>query len=212
MAAPWTAGAQVRIVGKIHGQDCINVLHFATNQQINDPGAADALILTLLVAVLQCVTEQLMNGVTSDYTLTAVEGHRIAPVVQDPLSQIPAQATAGVRTPTSVSFTSSLVQIRTGGGGRSGRGRMFLPPAGEGETTNSALDAGVISDLTDFIACLAGKFIGAGATTPWRLGVLSRKIMANNPANFDTAFREAVSLVPIPTVAKMGSRKVGHGR
>jgi len=211
MAAPWTAGARVRILGTLHGQQTVNVLHFATNTQINDPPAADALILQLLVALLACCTEQLLAAVTQDWTLTGLDGVRIAPAVQDPVVQAAPGGSVGTAGVCSVSFAASLIQVRTGGGGRSGRGRIFLPPAGEAETTNSTLSAPIITQLQEFIDCVAGKFIGVGATEDWRLGVLSRKTFANAPGNFDAAFREAQSLVPVQNVAVMRSRKVGHG-
>lgn len=211
MAAPWTAGARVRILGKLHGQDTVNVLHFATNSQINDPGAADALVLQLIAAVVACAIQTLLPATTSDWTFVGCDGARIAPVVQDPLFQAAPANSVGTLSPTSVSFAASLVQVRTSGGGRSGRGRVFLPPPGETELAASAMDGPTLALLQAFVACLAGKFIGQAATEQWRIGVLSRKTLANNPANFDNAFREATSLVPVQDMAVMRSRRKGHG-
>jgi len=211
MSAPWSAGARVRILGKLHGQDTVNVLHFATNTVINDNPARDLLILQLLAQVLACVTDQLLAGVTAEWTLTGLEGTAIAPVLSDPQFSAAPPDTNGTLGPCSASFIATLCSIRTGVGGKSHRGRFFLPPAGETNTNTSVLDEGTITAINNFLICLAGKFIGAGASTPWRIGVLSRKLLANTPANFDVAFTEATSLTVSDLAAIMGSRKVGRG-
>jgi hypothetical protein len=210
MPAPWSGGAKLRIIGKIHGQDCINVLHFATNTVINDPAAAAQLLTALATAMLACAFDTLKEAVTSNWTLSRIEVSQIHPVAGDVIEMAPAQATVGQLSPASVSFAASLVQIRTGLGGRTKRGRFFLPPVGETETTDSIIAAGSMDQITAFLNCVAGKFIGAGATESWRLGVLSRKTLADG-GTFDTAFTEALTLVPSNVVAKMGSRKVGKG-
>lgn len=211
MAQPWAAGCRVRLLGKIHGQDTVNVIHFATNTVINDPAQRDALILALLVAVLDCVGQQLLPAVTADWTCTGAEGISIYPVLGDPIFQAADPGTVGTLSPSSTSFIASLVEIRTGLGGRTHRGRFFLPPAGEAGTNNSLLIQSVMDELVAFVTCLAGKFIGVGATEPWRIGVLSRKLLAGNANNFNQAFTEATSLIPQDKAAIMGTRKVGRG-
>lgn len=212
MPAPWSHGARVRIVGEIHGSQCINVMHFATNQVISDnPGELDEQLLQLAQAMLECCVETLLPAVTSDYKLIQVDAARVAPVPSDPIIATAPGDSVGQLAPTSVSFAASLVHIRTGGGGRSGRGRIFLPPPGEAQMTASSIDPGTLLLITEFLLCVGGKFMGAGATTPWLLGVLSQKILANNVANFDAAFRLATSLNPVSNTALLSSRKKGHG-
>jgi hypothetical protein len=65
--------------------------------------------------------------------------------------------------------------------------------------------------LTAFLTCMAGKFTGANASTPWRLGVFSPTNLKAVGGSFDTAFREATQLSPSATLAVMRSRKLGHG-
>lgn len=206
-----THGVRVRLMGKLHGQDCINVWHFSTTTEVNDNPARDALILQLLTAVLACITEQLLDCVTSEYTLIGLEGTEVFPTNGDPIFLGAPANTVGTRGPTSSSVLATLVEIRTGQGGRSHRGRMFLPPAGEADSNVSLLDASIITSLTEFVACIAGKFIGQSATEPWRIGVYSRKL--GTPANtqWSNGFTEASQLLPKNTIAVMGSRKVGRG-
>ena len=211
MAAPWSVGAQVRIVGRIHGQTTNNVLHFSTNTVINDAPSEDALILALLTALLACVSEQLLPAVTSDWTLDYIEGRKLYPAAGNPLQLVPDNAVVGTASACSVSFAASLLGIRSTVGGRTGRGRLFLPPPGEGETSQSISSNTVVDQLVAFVTCLAGKFIGAGHTEDWELGVLSRKLLAHDVSNWNTSFHEAVTVIPKREQAVIGRRKLGRG-
>jgi len=211
MAAPWAAGARARIIGRISGQLTVTVLHFATNTVINDPQTLEQLLKDLANAIRDCIGDVLLPAVSQDWTFEQVECSRIAPDLSDPFVNDNLNALAGTAGVQGVPFASQLVAVRTGVGGRTGRGRMFLPPAGEDHATAGSWDPTALALLAQFCACMAGKFIGNAATEDWRLGVLSRKLFANSPANFDTAFREATSLTPVPIIAVMGTRKVGRG-
>lgn len=213
MPSPWARGARVVIKGLIHGEEYNNVLHFATNTVVNDGTELETLLRQLADAVQQCVAEVLINAATEDWSYTLTEATAIAPSLGDPITSTNPVVTAGVTGPQGIGFGATLVQVRTGTGGRKGRGRMFLPPGPEAMATAGEWDPALLALVAQFCACMAGKFIGAGATTPWRLGVLSRKDMGTppSPANFNAAFREATSLVPQKIIAKMGSRQKGKG-
>jgi len=218
MAAPYSGGVQVRIKGTLHGQDTVNVLNFATNTAVSDAGAAQTLLEALLAAVIACIIDTLLAAVTSDWTLTGVDGRYIFVNGVGGIGTDPIEGTLvdgpqpGEGGACSVSFASALVNIRTGQAGRSGRGKMFLPPPGEGNTTNSAMDGTATTAFQAFITCMVGKFIGAGATEDWRLGVLSTKLLAGSSANFNTAFHEATSMSLKNDLAVLSRRKKGHGR
>lgn len=211
MPAPWAAGAQARIVGQIHGQETVNVLHFATNTVINDQGSLDTLLLALAQALLDCTVQFLLPAVTSDWRVVQCDAKRIFPAVSDPILATAVPENVGQLSATSVSFASSLVNVRTGQGGRSGRGRIFLPPAGEAQIANSAIDGPTLALIAAFAACVATKFMGANPTTDWHLGVLSRKKLTAVGGTFDNAFQIATSLNPVSNAAIMSSRKVGKG-
>lgn len=214
MPAPWAGGAQVRIIGRIHGQVTNNVLNFATNTQVNDPQTLNPLLVQLATAILECVAEHLLDAVTGDWACDGVEARLISPNSSDPVF-VAAQAGAnqGAKGATSVSFASAQCNVRTGTGGRSGRGRIFFPPPGEDDITNSALSDPGIGDFNSMLNCILGKFVGAGATEPWRLGVLSRKKVGDPPAlpAFDNRFREAIALDMSRDMSVISSRRKGHG-
>jgi hypothetical protein len=211
MAAPWAGGAECRIVGEIHGSRTVNVVHFATNTLGSDAGAVNDLLLELAQAMLDCAIETLLPAVTSDWKLLFTDARAIYPNPTDPIVATAPADSVGELSATSVSFASSLVHIRTGGGGRRGRGRMFLPPPGEAQITASDMDPGTLLLITAFLTCIAGKFLGADPETNWRLGVLSRANLGGVLGNFDNAFREATNLNPVATLAVMGTRKKGRG-
>jgi hypothetical protein len=214
MAAPWAQGALVRVLGKLQGQEYVNVLHFATNTQINDPQELATLLTALATAILACLVENLLPAVTSDFTLEGVEARTIFPTPSDPILVAAGANSVGALSPASTSFEATLIEIRTGIGGRKGRGRNFWPPAGENQTTNSLLEQSAVDNFQAMITCIVGKFVGAGATEDWRLGVLSRKDMGTPPVagNFNAAFREALSMNVKREVSMMESRKKGSGK
>lgn len=212
MALPnYTHGAKVRILGKLHGQDCIQVLHFGTNAEVNDNPARDALILALLQSILACITEQLLDAVTSEWRLVGLEGMEIFPTHGDPIFLAAPANTVGTRGPTSSSVLATLIQIRTGLGGKTHRGRNFWPPAGEADSNVSVLAGDVMTALQEFVNCIAGKLIGDTATEPWRLGVYSKKNGPNPNTQFPAGFTEATAMIPSEVIAVMGTRKVGRG-
>lgn len=211
MAAPWAAGAEARIIGEIHGQQTVNVLHFATNTVVNDQGTLDEELLALAQALLDCIIQALVPAVTQDWKVVRVEAKRTSPAISDPIIATAPANSIGELSVASHSFAASIMNIRTGTGGRRGRGRVFLPPPGEGETTASSTDAAALLLLVQFATCLAGKFLGANPTTNWILGVLSKKDLSGVGGTFDNAFRIATSLSPVADQGIMGTRRKGRG-
>jgi len=212
MPPPYVAGMRVRIVGAIHGQETNNVLNFGYNGTgLPDAQTLQDALINLATNVLECIQETLLPGITNNWTIRRVEAWQIYPTASDPIEVAATGTVTGSLSATSVSFASALVNIKTGVGGRRGRGKMFLPPPGEDEIAASNIDGPTLALITAFLACLAGKFIGGTKTTPYELGVLSRIDAGPTNANFDTGFRPAFSLQANPVVALMSSRKVGVG-
>lgn len=217
MPSPWAAGAQVRIVGELHGQDTINVLHFATNTAEIDVSPPSPLLVALVAAVIDCIITALLPALTQDWTLKYVDARYVfngggSPLGSDPVIQTPDPDTNGTSGVTSVSFASSLVNIRSGLGGKSGRGKMFLPPPGEASITNGVMTSDASTAITAFLTCMAGKFLGTSPSTAWRWGVFSRKLGGTNFASWNAGFFIASQLSPVPTIAVLARRKIGHGR
>ena len=203
--------AEVRVVGELHGSECVNVWHVASTEVFVDFETWESALLLLAAAMLECCQQFLLPAVTSDYRLVRTEAKRIYPTATDPFIQTALAGDVGQLGPTSVSFASSLVNIRTGQGGKRGRGRKYLPPPGEANIEASNLDNDTLIAIAAFLTCVATKFVGATPAANWHLGVLSRKDAAGILGNLPGAFRQAQSLNPVVSVACMRSRKKGHG-
>lgn len=207
----WARGAEVRIVGEMHGSRTQNVFHFGTDEVANDTGALNTLLLQLAQAMMQCVRETLLPAVTQDWKCVHVEAQEIFPVLSDTIIETALNTDVGALGPTSVSFAASLVNVRTGLGGRSHRGRKFLPPPGEAQITASDIDDATLLLIAAFLACVAEKFMGNAPTSNWHFGVFSRKLAGGLLANFNTGFSLVTSMNPVADLATMRSRKKGRG-
>lgn len=203
----WARGAELRIVGELHGSITNNVFHFGTDEVVSDEGSLDTVIQQLAEAMLECAITTLLPVVSQDWKLLRVEATRVFPVRADPFIATAPENSVGALGPTSVSFAASLLNLRTGIGGRRGRGKKFLPPAGEANITASELDAGMLALLAAFAACVASKFMGATPDTFWHLGIYSRVDGGTKFQNFNTGFRVVSSINPQQVVARCGSRK-----
>lgn len=217
MAAPWSLGAQARILGTLHGQQTVNVLHFASNEIESDVSPPSPLLVALVQAILECVIDTFLPATTSDWTCVGVDARFVhnaggSPIGTDPVIETAPANSIGLLSATSVSFAASLVNLRSGFGGRSGRGKMFLPPPGEAQVAQSNIDSATQDLLIAFLTCMAGKFLGTSPSTVWRLGILSRKIAGPTNANFDQGFFIASQLSPVVKLAVISRRKAGHGR
>lgn len=211
MAAPWSAVAKLRVIGEMHGSQTVNVMHFATNTIINDEAGRNALLEQLAQAMLLCLIDFLLPAVTSDWRLLRVDVVDISSNNLNEVSIQPNAVSVGALSPASASFIATLLNLKTGGGGKSGRGKQFLPPPGEGESTASSLDPGTVTLVLAYIQCVVQKFVGADASEDWRIGVLSQKILKQPGGSLDSAFREVTSITVNSVLAKMGSRKKGVG-
>ena len=203
--------AEVRVVGEVHGQACINVWHFGNSELLVDFADWENALQALSLAMIQCITTTLLPGLSSDYRLLKVEAKMTHPQQTDYFSSLAAPGDVGQQGPCSHSFASSLLQLRSGRDGRKGRGRKFLPPAGEANTTNSELDDATMTALIAFVACVAGKFMNGQRTAGWELGVVSRTDLNAVGGSWSGAFRPVQLIDPVKRVAIMSSRKLARG-
>lgn len=208
----WVHGAEVRIVGEMHGVRTQNVFHMASDVTVNDQDALDTVLLQLATAMLECVRDTLLPAVTQDWKCVHVEAQKVFPELSDTILATALPTDVGQLGVTSVSFASTLVNVRTGLGGRTHRGKKFLPPPGEAQIAQSEIDAPTMLLIAQFLICVGAKFMGTAPESQWHFGVFSRKNASNTFANWNAGFALATSLNPVADVARMGSRKVGRGQ
>src|SRR5438105_2909195 len=118
--------ARATIVGHHEGQVVENVLHFG-NDEVNPDWAQ------LARDIIECLATTFIHCAASSWTLERVVITPIYPAVLDPIDVTPDSAVAGdAFQPGLPSFNAGLISIKTGGGGRAGRGRMYTPAVQQG--------------------------------------------------------------------------------
>jgi hypothetical protein len=215
MATPGNDGEihEVVVEGRQEGQQVLNVMFFRLDSDV------DNLELRMLRALMECFMETIVPVMASTYTLVRVYGKRVYPDLGPILEVTPdagdtiTGASEGTGLPT---FASGCINIHSVRGGRSGRGRLFMPGVPEIATTNSYfLQTGPYwLQLLAFAACVAGKFLHTNdpvVANQISLGVFSRKLGGSKPPVNPNGFAAATKLTPVAAVARTGSRKVGRG-
>lgn len=204
--APFASVIQMVVKGKLHGSETNNVLHFGTNlNPINIPA--------LLIAWAACVRNHLLPVLSDEFVLEKLVGRQIWPVVQDEVEHIPANVTfTGL--PALPSYCSVLFRLGTNGGGRSGKGRFFMPAVVGNDTNKSILTSNGFNKYLPFIACLVSEFLTAGdppVAPDYHLVVLSRKNAGANFINAGTAVRPVTSISHSNILSTTVSRQLGQG-
>lgn len=200
---------QVVVVGKIQNQDYRNVMHFGGDVDANDQDWTP-ILLALATAVMQCYVTVLLPGLPTTFQLQGVRAKRIYPALTDEVEYTTGAGPGAGTGEALPSFVAAKVELKTGTGGRRNRGRMYLPGPTEGNSGESILTTAGVTLFTDFMICIATKFIGTSATQPYRLGVLSRAAIKGG-SNIQAAWKEVKSYSVSNLLAVMRRRKIGKG-
>lgn len=213
----------VGAVGSIHQLD---VLMRQEGQKIMNSyfvrcdTTVDSMEERALRALLECYLNSLIPVSGSNLLIESVRGKEVAPTL-GPIYEIQPEATDVVQGEeegdTLPSHISVCINLHTERGGRSGRGRVFIPGIPESATQGSQLTATnpYWIALLGFIACLAGKLIHIGdppAANQLQWGVMSRKIGGAKPPYTVNGFAAVTRAVARNLVGSSNSRKVGRGQ
>jgi hypothetical protein len=201
---------QVVVEGHQAGQLEVQVWNFRSR-------AADTDVLThLVIALIQCYVTHMIPVFSADYTMEQVRWKKVAPVLgpefisTDGLPQVGAGSDDALPT-----FCAALLSLRTNQGGRSHRGRKFLPAIPEDQTTDNRIssDSEYWAALAAFIICVAGKFITpiGGGGSNFEVGVYSRKIGGSAFPYGDNGFTPLSAIERVALIATQRSRKEGRG-
>lgn len=215
MAVTAAAGElwQVVLEGRQESQQVMNVMHFRAR------GAVADVELTLLRQVLVCILTALRPVMGANYQVVRAVGKRVSPDVGPDIEVIPevGEAVQGAEEgDTLPSYVSLCISIHSTRGGRSGRGRIFIPGIPELHSQGSFVPIGnpFWVGIIAYIACIADAFIHPeelSEANKWDLGVLSRKAGAIKPPYLATQFARATRLTVKNTLGTTRSRKVGRG-
>lgn len=201
---------QVKIVGRMDGQETNNIWHFVAAT------ANDDVLLRLVQVFIQCFITNLLPVLSSSWQMERVVWKKVTPALGVENIYVPGGSLVGGGAATALpSFCSALFSIRTAQGGRSKRGRSFLAGIPEAATLNSALDATHafwVAALA-FAVCVLSNFNPGdppGANT-WFPAVYSRKIGGSTFPFGAAGFTRVTSISPVAQIATTRSRKVGRG-
>lgn len=201
---------QVRVQGRMEGQVTENVLHFKTLSDTDD------IELRLIAALVSCFVTHLIPVVTSAWSLERVVWKQVTPVLGVEHVYTTGLPVAGSGPATALpSFNSAVLSIRTLQGGRSHRGRMYIPGIPEAATTISAFDTGNAfwTGLVNFAACLVTTFVFHDPVGPnhQQLEIYSRKLGGATFPYGAAGFTPAETVTPVVQIGTTRSRKVGRG-
>lgn len=202
---------QVVVHQTLEEQSCLNVLNFRTATPIDD------FELRIIIALMQCFAAFAVQT-PSGFRYQEIRWKQTAPVLG--VEHItPWQGNAGAEATGEAepSFVSAVVSMRTALGGRSHRGRIYIPGIPEAAVAGSRFDKDgpYWLALVQLLTCIATKFINIGDPAPANaalLGVYSRKLGGATFPYQGVGFTPAVSLIPVDLVGTTRSRKIGRGQ
>lgn len=215
MATPAAVGEIHEVVLKMRqeSQQVLNVLHFRCDNSVDD------METRLLLALLVCLSTILRPVAASTWQIVGAQGKRVYPDV-GPIYEMappdPDEVQGEALGDALPSFCSIVVNIHSIRGGRSGRGRMFIPGIPEGASQGSAVPTTnpYWTAIINYLACVAGSFINGDdlpGANQISLGVLSRRLGNLKPPYTATQFARATKLIPNNLIKTTNSRKIGHG-
>lgn len=204
---------QVLVQGILEGQVTENVLYFKTAQ------GSDSVENDLLKALLSCFMTHMMPVMPKNYVFNGVFGMRVTPDVGPPLQAVPEEGAtiAGDEDIEPMpSYVSALVSIQASRGGRSGKGRFYLPgvPKAACIASNLNPEHAFWIAVGAYVACIVSKFMITNEFAPipeWQIGVMSRKFGGLKPPFIVEGFAPALAITPKLPLSTTRSRKVGHG-
>lgn len=203
---------EVRLQGRIEGQETDNVMHFKC------VGASTDVELHLIQVLLTCFIENLLPVLTSGWTLERVVWKKVGPVLGVEQISIPTggPAAGGGSAAALPSYCSAVISKRTLTGGKSHRGRMYIAGIPEDQTTGSALntEGDLWLGLLAFATCVLTNFVHpdpAGGSNLFDLIVYSRLLGGSAFPYGLTGSTDVREFVPVQQLGTTRSRKVGRG-
>jgi len=201
---------EIRINGRMEGQQTTNVWHFVC------AGADPDVLTNLILVFVQCFIDNLLPVLSSAWELEEVRWKRVSPTLGPEFVSVPVGAGAGAAAGGALpSFSSLVYSLQSFEGGRSKRGRKYLAGLPEAVTENSFFDTGHAfwAGALAFAACVLAAFvIGDPPGAPaWQVSVYSRKIGGTALPYGGAGFTAIRSIIPRQVIGTTRSRKIGIG-
>jgi len=213
----------VGAVGTIHQIDVLmrqEGQHIMNSFFVRVDSTVDNLETRVLRAIMECYMEILIPVSGSNLLIESVRGKEVAPTL-GPIYEIQPEAGDNLQGDdtgdTLPSHVSLCINLHTTRGGKSGRGRLFIPGIPESATQGSYILSTnpYWAAILAFVACLASKLIHTDepiGTNQVSWGVMSRKIGGTKPPYTVGGFAPITRAVARNILGSTNSRKVGRGQ
>jgi len=211
--AGYSGMARLVIVGEQHGQETNNVLWFGLFGQVNAPNY-NALLTALAAAMLQCIVTTLLPFASAEWIPVKIKAKMFDPVNTDEVEVAFAGQVGAVAGDALPTYVAAVCSIRTGLGGRSKRGRFYVPGVPESGQALSKLTAPQLALLIAYVTCVITTFIQNVSAGEWRLGVFSRRLgytQATKVYDMSAGWVPATDVLARQNLGSANSRKLHRG-
>lgn len=169
MAAYNSNVARVQVVGRLDGQDVVNVLHFDEDGSVAGGWTLERLD-QLIAATASAWNVQIKTFLSQGYTLERITAYHLSGpggvVSEQVITGVQGSLVGSSQLPNNVAICASIL---TGRAGRSFRGRTYFSGLVDDQVTLNEVVSGWVADINTALAAVLGVY----ATEGFRLGVYS---------------------------------------
>jgi hypothetical protein len=209
---------RLKLIGELHGQLTETAFHFITSENSGYTSYTSEMN-DLMDRFLQSILPKYQLFASQQWAAKTLTGITLVPAQEAFIEKRIANGTGAQSDDSLPSFCAGLLSLRTGKGGRSRIGRLYLPGVAESLSSQSRLEGVYLGLLTDFGSALTATFGNNGAY-PWnRYGVFSRKLGVTRVLlpfphlTYSSAgFTIVTNTVARPEIATMRRRKLARGQ
>jgi hypothetical protein len=208
---------RIKLIGELHGQLTETAFHFVTSE-VSAFDRYDLELNALMEAFIQSILPLWQGFCSQEWAAKTVTGITLIPAQEVFIEKGIVNGGGSQPDDSLPSFCAALLSLRTGKGGRSRIGRLYVPGVAEGLSSQSRLEGNYLGLLRNLGAALTSTF-GNNGSYPWnRYGVFSRKLgvtrhlLPTPHLDYSAAgFQIVTTTVPRPEVATMRRRKLARG-
>jgi hypothetical protein len=209
---------RVTLIGELHGQATQTAFHFMTNSSGNVNNNYSTELTDLVADFIANVVPKIQLFANQEWAGKTVLGITLIPKATVFIESRLANGTGTQPDQCLPSFCAGLLSLRTGAGGRSRIGRLYIPGVAEGLSSASKLEGSYLSLLSGIGAALLQRYGPSGGFPYVRYGVFSRKLGVTR--NFGppptlsysaAGFMMINSIIARPEIATQRRRKLARG-
>lgn len=166
---------RIKLIGEVHGQATETAFHFQTSD-VNVQPSYEVELRETMEDFIQYILPKVQAFCSQQWSAKTLVGVTLIPR-ESVFIETRIPNGAGFQSDDSLpSHDAGLLSLRTGKGGRSRIGRLYLPGVSENLSSTSRLEGQYLGLLSDFGSTLTQRYGLNGAYPYIRYGVFSRKL------------------------------------